>query len=137
MASSSGPEHSFMTLNRQRTSALILISLFAVLAVVGIRFTSGTDQTVNISRRRSRTQQEQQARVSQRSFDTAFELSKLVNTRDEDRLSRDAMQLADHDLDLAFTTALREAQLYPSAPTPQSQAIRDRMHDLDAQIKDD
>jgi small-conductance mechanosensitive channel len=137
MASSSAPEHSFMTLNRQRTSALILISLLAVLAVAGIRFTSGTDQTVNISRRRSRTQQEQQARVSQRSFDTAFELSKLVNTRDEDRLSRDAMQLADHDLDLAFTTALREAQLYPSAPTPQSQAIRDRMHDLDAQIKDD
>ena len=124
--------------NRQRTSALILIVLLAVLAIIGIRLTSSSsDQARNTSRRRARTPQEQQARNSQRSFQTAQDLSKLVTSRDEDRLSRDTLQLADHDLDLAFTTALRESQLYPTNPSPETQSSRARIRDLQAQIKSD
>ncbi len=124
--------------NRQRTSALILILLLVVLAIGGIRFTSGSaGQAQNTSRRRARSPQEQQARNSQRSFQTAQDLSKLVTTRDEDRVSRDALQYADHDLDLAFTTALRESQLYPTNPSPETQKARGLIRDLQAQIKDD
>lgn len=123
--------------NRQRTSALILIVLLVVLALIGIRFTNSSDQSQNSSRRRARTPQEQQARNSQRSFNNAQELSKLATTRDEDRISRDILQLADHDLDLAFTTALRESQLYPATPSPETQKARARIRDLQAQIKAD
>ncbi len=124
--------------NRQRTSALLLILLLAVLAIIGIRFTSNSaDQAQNTSRRRARTPQEQQARNAQRSFQTAQDLSKLVSTRDEDRISRDILQVADHDLDLAFTTALRESQLHPPTPTPETQKARARIRELKEQIKSD
>ena len=124
--------------NRQRTAALILILLLGALAIIGIRFTSASsDLAQNTSRRRARTEQEQQARNSQRSFQSAQDLSKLATTRDEDRISRDALQLADHDLDLAFTTALRETQLHPSTPSPETQQARARIRDLQSQIKSD
>jgi len=124
--------------SRQRTATLVLILLLAALAIVGIHFTSGSsDLARNTSRRRARTPQEQQARNSQRSFQSAQDLSKLAATRDEDRISRDALQLADHDLDLAFTTALRETQLHPTNPGPETQQARARIRDLQSQIKGD
>src|SRR3954469_22563804 len=126
-----------MAFIRQRALALVVLSLLAIATIVGIRLTSGTDQSLNISRRRNVGQQEQQSRTSQRSFDAACDLAKLANTRDEDRISREAIQLADHDLDLSFTTALREGQLHPAAPTPKTKELRDRIRDIDAQIKDD
>ena len=126
-----------MRLNRQRSLALVVLTLLAIAAIVGVRFTSGNDQSVNLTRRRSPSPQEQRARASQRSLDAARELGKLATTRDEDRISRNAIQLADHALDLAFTTALREAQLNPATPNPQTQQLRNRIRDLEAQIKDD
>jgi small-conductance mechanosensitive channel len=126
-----------MRLIRQRTLAVVILSLLAVATTVGIRFTSSKDESLNLSRRRPPSQQEQQARLSQRSFDTARELAKLANTRDEDRISREAVQVADHDLDLAFTIALRETQLHPATPSAKTQELRNRIRELDSQIKND
>jgi small-conductance mechanosensitive channel len=106
-----------------------------VLVGVGLWFTSGGDQATNLSRRRTRTAGEQQAWASQRSLDTARQFSKWNNTRDEDRLSREALQLADDELDLAYTTALREAQLNPAPASQQTKDLRNRIRQLNDAIK--
>src|SRR3954453_23801812 len=100
-----------MAFIRQRALALVVLSLLAIATIVGIRLTSGTDQSLNISRRRNVGQQEQQSRTSQRSFDAARDLAKLANTRDEDRISREAIQLPDHDLALSLPPPFAEAHL--------------------------
>ncbi len=122
--------------NRHRIFILAALLLVVVLLFIGIRLTGNPDQSAS-ARRRNRSAQEQQAWTSQRSLDTARELAKTANTRDEDRLARQATQVADHDLDLAFTTALREAQLHPTPPSPETKQLRARVAESDAQIKAD
>lgn len=137
MASVEGlnPKLSTPVPSRGRSFVLVALGLLTVLVIVGLWFTSKTDQSTSLSRRRNRTVGEQQAWASQRSFETARQFGKWTNTRDEDRLVKEAVQLADDELDLAYTTALREAQLDPTPPSPQTKELRARIRELNDAIK--
>jgi hypothetical protein len=56
--------------------------------------------------------------VDTRPYRTAQELAALAITPEERRFGREAVRLADYDLDLAFVSALREAKERAPAPTP-------------------
>jgi small-conductance mechanosensitive channel len=113
-----------------------MLGALVVLVGVGLWFTSQGDQATSLSRRRSRTPGEQQVWASQRSLETARQFSKWTsNTRDEDRLAREALQTADDELDLAYTTTLREAQLNPAPASPQTKELRNRIRQLNDAIK--
>jgi hypothetical protein len=58
--------------------------------------------------------------VDTRPYRTAQELAALAITPEERRFGREAVRLADYDLDLAFVSALREAKERAPAPTPGS-----------------
>lgn len=112
------------------------LCLLLVLVGIGLWYTSISDQTTTLSRRRNRSQSEQQVWMSQRSLDTARQFAKWSNnTRDEDRLAREAVQLADDELDLAYTTALREAQLSPAPVSQQTKQLRGYIRQLTDAIK--
>src|SRR4051794_28952982 len=121
--------------NRNRLIALITLVVLAIAVGVGIKYTANSDQATTLSRRRNRSVAEQQVWASQHSFDTARQFTKWDNTRDEDRLAREALQTADHELDIAYTTALREAQLSPAPTSPQTKDLRSRIRQLNDDIK--
>jgi hypothetical protein len=49
---------------------------------------------------------------------TARAMAALASDWDEQRFSRQALKLADHQVDLAFNYEMREAAEHPVAPTP-------------------
>ena len=120
---------------RNRLIVLALLLLLAIAVGVGIKYTGNSDQATTLSRRRNRSVGEQQAWASQRSFETARQFTKLENTRDEDRLAQQALQTADHELDISYTTAMREAELNPAPASPQTKELRARIRQLNDDIK--
>src|SRR5713101_7687881 len=58
---------------------------------------------------------------------TARELAPLALTPDEQPLAQEAVRIADHDVDLAFAIALRQAAENPPPPTAETRATSERM----------
>src|SRR5258706_4853986 len=61
------------------------------------------------------------APVDETPLKTARQLASLANTPEERRLAQEAARLADHEVDLAFADALREATEHPVKIDPQLQ----------------
>ncbi len=73
-------------------------------------------------------------------LDTAVRLSPLAATADEQAQAREAWRLADHELDLTFAAALRNAEAEASAALPARGPLRelsDRIAKLKASVEAD
>jgi small-conductance mechanosensitive channel len=68
---------------------------------------------------------------------TARALAALADTRDERRLARDAVRIADHEVDLAFADALREAREQSTDQDPKYRELNTRIHDAQTAVDDD
>jgi small-conductance mechanosensitive channel len=68
---------------------------------------------------------------------TANQLAPLVETADEQNQALEALHLADHELDQAFATALRQAAAYRPPANGPLRDLRDRINQLQAQISAD
>ena len=108
----------------------ILLGVIFIAILVGIKLTDTSTTTV-----KRRTSPGMQRLVNQQPFQSAQQLEKLVETRDELRLVRNAQRLADNELDLAFASAMRDAKLHPAPDSPANKELRDRIKGLDDQIK--
>ncbi len=118
--------------NRRLIAAGLLV-LLAFAAIVGLYFTAAPDMVANPQGRPNN-----RARlVDTQPLTTAQQLDKVAVTRDEGRYSRDAMNLADHAVDLAFTSALRDAQQHPPAEDAKTKALHDHIRELEAEVKTD
>ena len=58
---------------------------------------------------------------------TAQRLAQLAVTADEQTQAQSATRLADHELELAFTAALRQIEAHPPVLSPEAQKIQDRL----------
>ncbi len=67
---------------------------------------------------------------------TARQLAASATSRDEMRYAREALRLADHQVDLAFADALREAARQKAVPTPETRALFDRVKEAEAAVKE-
>jgi small-conductance mechanosensitive channel len=67
------------------------------------------------------------APVDENTLVTAERLAQLADGPDEQVLAQSAARLADHELDLAFTAALRQIEAHPPASTPEGRKIEDRL----------
>jgi small-conductance mechanosensitive channel len=72
--------------------------------------------------------------VDQGSLQTARELSALAAGPQERQLAQDAQRVADHEVDLAFDSALRTASDEPPHETRETQDIEKRLHQAEAAV---
>jgi small-conductance mechanosensitive channel len=72
--------------------------------------------------------------VDQRPLTQAQRLATLASTPQEQSLSNEAVQLADHEVDLAFAAALRDAAAKPAASTPKALQLEQRVKQAQAQV---
>ena len=117
----------------RRILATGFLVLLAAAAIVGLRLTSAPDAITTANRRSIRGF----SRVDTQALTTAQQLDKLAVTREEGRYSRDALNLADHAVDLAFTSALRDAQQHPPAEDANTKALHERIRQLEIQLQAD
>ena len=75
--------------------------------------------------------------VDQRPLDTARNLAALAASPGERAFAARALRLADDEVDLTFAIALRDAAAHPPPPTPETQALVDRIKQLQARVDTD
>ena len=74
--------------------------------------------------------------VNEQPIQTARRLAALASTREEQRFAQQALRIADHAVDLAFTETMREAALQ-QAVNPEAKALFARVSRAEAQVKSD
>ncbi len=121
-------------ITRGERLALIFLAVAAIGIGVAIKFIGAAPPATTV---RSAAGPRLFRVVNQQAFQTATQLEKLADTRDELRLVRTAQRLADNEIDLAFASALRDAKMHPPAETPAIRQIKDRLRELDAQLESD
>ena len=75
--------------------------------------------------------------VDQRPWQTAATLAALAQSAEERKLARDAERLADHEVDQAFSQALRQASLAKPNLSGKALALQQRVTELQETIKND
>jgi len=75
--------------------------------------------------------------IDQNTLLTAQRLARLANTPEEQPLAQAAVQTADHELDLAFSGALRRIEAHPPVLSPEAQAIQQRLDEAQKQLGTD
>src|SRR3984893_10340917 len=73
--------------------------------------------------------------IDQTTFRTAKPLERLATTAEEQPLAKSAVQLADHELDLAFSAEFRHIEAHPPVLSPEAAQIQERL--LSAQKEQD
>jgi small-conductance mechanosensitive channel len=72
--------------------------------------------------------------IDERTLLTAQRLARLATTPEEVPLAQAAVQLADHELDLAFTGAMRHLEAHPPVLSPEALAIQERLTQAQQQL---
>src|SRR5262245_18500524 len=101
--------------------------LLIALAVMGLFVTRDTGKPVSKKGTRPRL-------VDQKPIETARALAVMANDQDERRYAQQALRVADHAVDLAFSIAMRQAKEHPPKQTPESAELYARVNRAQAQI---
>src|ERR1700685_4128163 len=73
--------------------------------------------------------------VDERPLKTARNMAKLASGWDERNYDNEALRLGDHEVDLAFADALRDAATSPAQSTPQAREMYARVNKAEALAK--
>jgi small-conductance mechanosensitive channel len=114
------------------TTALLFL---AIAAVVGFIFTRDLGPLELPAEPGMANQQK--PLVDERPLHTARTLLKLASGEDERKFAERAEQLADHEVDLAFHDALRDAANHPVPHTPQNREFYEHASQSEAQVRAD
>jgi small-conductance mechanosensitive channel len=144
MATTPAPQASDGIHRRRFLSGLRLILALALLAVVVLCLVlSWTTRDVMSSLPFLRRQADrhgvatQNAPVDVRPWQTAQALAALAVTAEENEYARDAERLADHEVDQAFASALREATAKPHPATGAALTLARKIDHLQQIVKED
>ena len=121
---------SFLTKTRRSGMALGLLFL-ALLGIAGLYLTRDSGQASAVQKTAHRPL------VDEQPLQTARGAAKLAASWDEERLAQQALKLADHEVDLAFSDALRDATEHPVQATSQSRELYARLNKATALVKAD
>jgi small-conductance mechanosensitive channel len=115
----------------------IFFSLLALLGltVAGVYMTrSATNSTA--SRNAAKPAQTNAASlVDMQPLDTAQRLAPLAATAEEQDFAADALLIADHELELSFAYALRQAAAHSAPSTPETRELAAHIKELEPQVK--
>jgi hypothetical protein len=110
--------------SHQRIFLIVLVVLL-VIACAGLILTSGwSTRTVSLAKR---PPSRSQSPVDLRQFQMAQALVAVAATPEEQDLARDALRMADHEVDFAFASAIYQAAFQPVPSTPEIKAILGRI----------
>lgn len=119
---------------RQWITVVALLAL-VVATIIGLFMTEG-GPAVLPTRNAKKTVQAAPA-VDQKPLDTAHKLAGLAASPDEQEFAKQALRLADYEVDLAFADALREATEHPPTPTAEQRELMARNTKAEATVKND
>ena len=75
--------------------------------------------------------------IDQNTLLTAQRLARLANTPEEQALASSAVEIADHELDLAFSAALVHLEAHPPPLSPEAAQIQERLRDAQRTLAGD
>ena len=121
---------------RDRRRLIVILPALALIAcLVGIYVTR--DSMANLQFRRSRGGRGSGDLVDQRPWTTAQTLAALAVSAEEQRHAREAERIADHEVDQAFATALRQAGLNTPVLSGYALDLSKKIRTLQQIVKDD
>ncbi len=121
---------SWFTKTRQSGMALGLL-LLVLLGTAGLYWTRDSGQASRVQTTAHHPL------VDEQPLQTARAAAKLAASWDEERLAQQALKLADHEVDLAFSDALRDATEHPVQASAQSRELYARLNKATALVKAD
>ena len=124
-----------VTKARQWTITLTLLVL--VIAVIAGLWVTDSSPTKPVLRSSRQAPQNTVPVVDQKPLQTARKLAAMASTPEDQEFARQALRLADYEVDLAFAGALREATEHPPAPTSEQRELATRAAKADAVVKAD
>ena len=103
------------------------LTIVSVLVVLVAATAIGFVMTRDTSRPSNAAPNPQSTLIDQSPLKTARQLAALAVTPDEQRLAQEASRVADHEIDLAFADALREASEHPTDLDPKYEDLHLRI----------
>ena len=111
------------------TLGLLALVLAAAVGLILTRQSAHTDSASTPGRR--------PPIVDEQPLKTARAMTALASDWDEQRFSRQALKLADHSVDVAFSYEMRQATEHPAPPTPESKKLYTQANQADAAVRAD
>ena len=111
------------------TLGLLALVLAAAVGLILTRQSAQSDQSASRTRR--------PPIVDEQPLTTARAMATLASDWEEQRYSRQALKLADHSVDVAFSYEMRQATEHPAPPTPESKKLYAQAHQAEAAVKAD
>src|SRR5271157_3300295 len=111
------------------------LSVLFIAALVGFALTR---QTANINppkQKAGKTELEQAKLVDQSPLETAHNLANVASTAEEQKLAADAIRIADHEVDIAFVSALQQAELHPPIENSETKELNTRIRFLESRLQ--
>ena len=112
------------------TIGLLAVVLAAVVGLILTRPSANSGITTQARGRRPPL-------VDERPLQSARAMAALASDPDQQRLAQQALRLADHEVDLAFADALRDATEHPVPPKPETRELFARVNKAQAAVKAD
>ena len=116
---------------------LLVITLSALLVAALIGFAITMRAPAPARQNPSAEPAEQKKPVDESPLNTARSLAKLASTTEEQRLAADIVGIADHEVDLAFASALRRAQLQPPVENSETKELNATIKGLQNNVQTD
>jgi small-conductance mechanosensitive channel len=111
------------------TMGLLALVLAAAVGLILTRQSAHSDSASPLGRR--------PPIVDEQPLKTARAVAVLASDWDEQRFSRQALKLADHSVDVAFSYEMRQATEHPVPPTPESKKLYAQANQADAAVRAD
>src|SRR5215831_19114709 len=114
---------------RQRTVVLLLVMLILAASVLLV-LTRDAASPVGSADHSDKNQL-----VDQSPLQTAHAIAALATSPEEQRFAQEALRLGDHEVDLAFADAVRDAAEHPVKPTAEARQLITRLSESEARVK--
>ncbi len=118
-----------------RNLTLFGLALLLIAALIGFVLTRQTAGSGPPGQTAGKTEPAQAKLVDQSPLETAYNLANIASTADEQKLSAEAIRIADHEVDLAFASALQQAQLQPPTENSTTNELNRRIRFLEGRLQ--
>ena len=115
-----------------RSLAILVLLLLILLGVIGLIYTRDSGNAAS-----SKTAAQHKPPVDEGPSQTAREMAKLASTWDQQRYAQQALKVANHEVDLAFADALRDASEHPPQLTEAGRQLYAKVNQTQALVNVD